>query len=147
MSPSKSKSSSSKKSAAKSTAKKSASKRTPPSEAQRRAEPHAPAVQSPTFDPAPRRAEVATNAAQIKKERTRDDYHPGFEAGKTVHVYKAIDVELEANRHQKPFSEPLSKPKVKKDGSVNLKVDEPGIYTVAGEEEDGSWRFVKVVVK
>lgn len=71
-----------------------------------------------------------------------------FAPGTEVQVHKFQDVAVEAARGQRPFGKAVQKVKVTKRGEINLKVDDPGVYSLmAQESKKDPWREVKVPVK
>lgn len=82
-------------------------------------------------------------------KKLTEKVHPGFAPGTAVQVHLAHAVEVETSRLRRPIPTAVQKGTVASDGSFALRVDNPGVYSIAGQvdEQNDVWRFVKVPIR
>lgn len=98
---------------------------------------------------APAKKAAARKASAPAKRKLTEKVHPGFAPGTAVQVHLAQRVEIEAGRQRRPIPTADQTGTIADDGSFALRVDTPGLYSIAGQidEKNDVWRYVKVPVR
>lgn len=98
---------------------------------------------------AEKRSQAAKKAARTRrKTRSRKrtvSQHP-FEPGSEVTVHFDHDVQIERGLNREPFTKGEGSGKVAKDGTLEVSVEKPGTYALAGKAPNGEVRWIVAVV-